>query len=339
MTVSCEVDLLKKLCKLGGKPHEDYLLAKLIEQIYSCRNSKLILPLSFQEALVTYKLSNNAQLSALNSRSRPSGSHTYLTTWLNKASAKEITFPSGLVRVVFDNEQVIGKRYRVKANQSNVPSSVISSSIYLSIDESSEIQNIENLKPSYWMFDDFDDAKIEKLIKSFESHSGVFRQTRDVLIGERLNIIKEEWMNNTVNFDYIDKIIATNEKSEKFRFCKHCKKDEPHSNRKNQKCKTCKKPLTNYMDGFKSVKTPLSPIDPYGHFKGTAKANNIRLLVGEPDMINPNGYENISTIMQNLGQRAKIDGCQTSDNAASERKWLFVAKGWWNLGSHDENDL
>lgn len=72
-------NILKVICKSDNTPHSNYLLANLIEQIYKCRNSRLVQPLSFEEALVTYKLSNRAQLSALNSKSKPSGLHTYIT--------------------------------------------------------------------------------------------------------------------------------------------------------------------------------------------------------------------------------------------------------------------
>ena len=140
-------NLLKVICKLDDTLHLNYLLANLIEQIYKCWNSRLVLPLSFQEALVIYKPSNSAQLPALNSKSKPSGSHTYITSCLNKSAANEIEFVTGVVQTVFDNEQVVRKKYRVKADQSTVPSSVVSSSIYLSIDKTSDIQNNESLRP------------------------------------------------------------------------------------------------------------------------------------------------------------------------------------------------
>ena len=115
---------MQQLCNLDNSEHSHYLLAKLIEQIYNCRKRRLILPLSFRENLITYQLSNNPLLSALlNCSSKPSGSHTYLTSWLNSSASSEIEFPEGIERVVFDNEQIIGKRYRVKTNQSTVPAS------------------------------------------------------------------------------------------------------------------------------------------------------------------------------------------------------------------------
>ena len=84
---------LQQLCNLDNSEHSHYLLAKLIEQIYNCRNRRLVLPLSFRENLITYKLSNNPLLSALNISSKPSGSHTYLTSWLNSSASSETEFP------------------------------------------------------------------------------------------------------------------------------------------------------------------------------------------------------------------------------------------------------
>ena len=108
---------LGQLCNLDDSSRSNFLLAKLIEQICKCHNSCLVLPLGFCENLVTYKFSNNALLLALNSSTKPCGSHMFLSTWLNKAAESEIKFPNGIVRVVFDNEQMIGKCYQVKAEQ------------------------------------------------------------------------------------------------------------------------------------------------------------------------------------------------------------------------------
>ena len=73
---------------------QNILLANVIEQIYNCRNTRLVLSLSFRENVITYKLSNNPLLYALNSSSKPSGSHTHLTKWLNKLARNEIEFSS-----------------------------------------------------------------------------------------------------------------------------------------------------------------------------------------------------------------------------------------------------
>ena len=76
----------------------------------------------------------------MNSSTKLCGSHRFLSTWLNKAEESEIKFPNSIVRVVFDIEQVIRKCYQVKADQALVPASVITSSAYLIIDDSNNMQ-------------------------------------------------------------------------------------------------------------------------------------------------------------------------------------------------------
>jgi len=112
-----------------------------------------------------------------------------LAKWLNESAANEIEFPPGIVRVVFDNEQVIGKRYRVKANQTSVPTSVTSSSVYLSIDKGNNIQTEEKFQPSNWMFDSLDETTMNALLDSFGQHNDTFRMTRNELLAERINVL------------------------------------------------------------------------------------------------------------------------------------------------------
>ena len=115
-----------------------------------------------------HKLSNNPLLSALNSSATPSSCQSYFKSWLNKAASAEIEFPPGTVRVVFDNKQTIGKRYRVKANQ---------------------IQSDEYFKPSNWMFDAVDDNLTNAIYDSFEHCNDIFRLTRSDLLAERMSIL------------------------------------------------------------------------------------------------------------------------------------------------------
>ena len=72
------------------------------------------------------------------------------------------------VKVAFDNEQVIEKWSRVKANQSSVPSSVISSSAYISIDKTNDIQYNYDFKPANWMFKPIQETLLESIFDSFE---------------------------------------------------------------------------------------------------------------------------------------------------------------------------
>ena len=239
-------------------------------------------------------------------------------------AANEIEFPPGVVRTVFDNEQVVGKRYHVKADQSTIPSSVVSSSIYLSIDKTSDIQNNETLRPVHWMFQPVDEIWINKSINSFDEKNNTFRMTRNNLLKERMDILAGDLKRRDDEelFDLIDEIVKAKERATMFKFCPICKEEAPFTNRT---CKTCKEKLIKLNDTFDINKTPL-PVDPYNHFKNKATENNVKLIVGEP-----NGYENISTIMYDIGKRAKID-LYTPSECNPERKWLFFENDGGILG-------
>ena len=63
---------------------------------------------------------------------------------------------------------MFGKRYCVKANQSSIPSSVISSSAYISIDKTNDIQYNDDFKPANWMFKPIQETLLESIFDSFE---------------------------------------------------------------------------------------------------------------------------------------------------------------------------
>ena len=147
--------------------HPQYHLAKVIEQIYNCRYTKLVLPLSFHENVITYKLSNNLLLSALHFSSKLLGSDMYLIKWLNKLAENEIEFLKVIAPFVFDNVQVIGKWYRVKMNQTNVLTNVINRSVYLSVNKDNKIEIAEKSQLKNWIFDLLDQRVTGTVLDSF----------------------------------------------------------------------------------------------------------------------------------------------------------------------------
>ena len=47
------------------------------------------------------------------------------------------------------------------------------------------------------------------------------------------------------------------------------------------------------------------------------------MIVQEPEMLNPNSFENLATILRSLGRPANIEQYSNDDNAW-KRKWLFI---------------
>ena len=93
----------------------------------------MALSLSFRYNILTYSFSHSRSLIDANNNFLPAGSNTYLTNWLTKNTENKIPFLDGLIKVVFDNEQVTGKNYKVKVSGNSVKSSVITSKAYFKI--------------------------------------------------------------------------------------------------------------------------------------------------------------------------------------------------------------
>ena len=168
------VSFISNICDLNPENETAaFQICKVIEQLYSCVNQRLVLPNAFRHNLLTYSLSNSELLVNFNGKSMPSGGYTYLKSWLSNQAEQEIRVPDGVVKIVFDNEQVVGN---------------------------SEAYN------------------------------------------------------------------------------------------------------------------------PYGHFDISIKTNDLKVYVGEPDMVNPNGFENISQILCNVGYRAGIK----QYDASAAREWLIL---------------
>ena len=174
------VQLLKTLCGLDESQESMYKLAQIIEAMYGSINKKLILPGSFRHNIVAYSFSHSRQLIDYINSIMPASSYSTLTGWLSNEAKKEITFPKEDVRVVFDNQQVIGKRYKVNAKSNTVPSSVITSQANLVLNTDVHLQWNEALKPKQWFFK-------EKTIdpNCLDEANDYFRKSRNRFIKSR----------------------------------------------------------------------------------------------------------------------------------------------------------
>ena len=182
--------LLEKLTIVSFKnEHVSLKIAYLTEQLYSSRKKRLVLPLSFRHNIFTYSFSHSRSLIGTNNSFLPAWSNTYLTNWFNKKTEIEILFPDGLIKVVFDNEQVIGKNCKVKFSGILVRSSVITSKAYLKISDSG-IQGFADMKPKYWFFSTNDDVLL--ILESLNKHQNIFRVAGNAFIIERIQLAERQ---------------------------------------------------------------------------------------------------------------------------------------------------
>ena len=253
------------------------------------RNNRLILPLSLRHNLMTYILSGSKLLVQLNGNSMPGGSYTFIKSALEKNAKEELTIPNGTIRVVFDNEQVVGKKYTVSVDNPTVPISVITSHAYLVYDKNdacSTIQRCESLSPKNWYFEELDSDAFTALLNFPKTYISNFCTSRNKFIQSRIDILANEQLRKEQSntYRYVDPV------------------DEALEN-----------------EQLASVVTK-EKCDPYGQVDIEFLENNIKVMVGEPDPLNPNSFANIACILRNIGKRAGVKKyC-----AHGTREWIFI---------------
>ena len=87
-------------------------------------------------------------------------------------------------------------------------------------------------------------------------------------------------------------------------------------------CKVCKGKLARLEVSIEEKQQ--EKVNPYSYFKAKEKSNAIKVMVGEPDILNPNSFENLSVILWSLGKRAKIAKYSPLISKAESRKWIFI---------------
>ena len=302
----CEIDINiaseKKLC----------VLSKIIELIYYCQNSKLIMPNHFLENLLSYSFTNCKSYSNFLGSRCPGGSYTYISSWLSDQTNSPILFPNGVVKAVFDNNQKIGRTHLITGNNI-VPTSVMTSHIWLVLDQSM-LQEDANLSPQRWMWSVTEnDTLVKKCINFFTQSSSALRETRDKFLAACIDRVEEQ-LHKHSNVDDIDIHIQNQTLASMEKICITCGCEADPTFRI---CRNCGGKLMKPKQKNFDVKVPrLSVNANFNDFLSTCP--KIECVTGEPDFVNPNSYQNIIQVLQNIGFRAGIEqygGC---------RKWLIV---------------
>lgn len=172
-------------------PEKITLISKIVELIYACKHSKLVLPSHFIENLLCYSYTNcKTYLNFLGERS-PGGAYTFICNWLKEQSKEPIPYPDGLAKSVFDNSQKIGKTYLISGTNI-VPTSVITSHLWIILDQQNNMQKTETLSPRNWMFKSLSNEQRLLLIETLSKPSAELRVTRNRFIQYCLKIVAKE---------------------------------------------------------------------------------------------------------------------------------------------------
>ena len=108
-----------------------------------------------------------------------------------------------MAKNVFDNNQKVGKTYIIKGDN-KVPTTVMTSHLWITLDKNSTKQSHVIYKPQYWMWPNRTSQTTEELlfIKMIQPSQN-FRETRDSFITDCISLILKQ--HNSHPFDDIDK--------------------------------------------------------------------------------------------------------------------------------------
>ena len=134
----------------------------------------------------------------------PGGSYSYLVSWLKEQASEPLKFPDGLCKAIFDNSQKIGKTYLISGDNV-VPTSVITSHLWLTLDPNSTIQSNQMYKPTNWMWEMVNNETEHLLLKSLTSSGEGFRTTRDIFITRCIYVVSKQ--HNKKDVDLIDETL------------------------------------------------------------------------------------------------------------------------------------
>ena len=111
-----------------------YLLTKIVELIYFAKHSRFLLPLSVGESILLYSMTSSKILANFEGATTPFRSYWILIRTLDEGASKSIPFPEGSARITFDNNQIIGETYSIRADN-KVPSSIMTTTMYAQISD------------------------------------------------------------------------------------------------------------------------------------------------------------------------------------------------------------
>ena len=174
------------------------------------------------------------------------------------------------------------------------------------------------MKPKYWLLNTNNDIPL--IMGSLNEHQNMFRETRNAFIKERLQLLERE--QNIIPLtkkctDEVDKLVERKKEFYSEKICIECGAANDLTYRL---CTNCNGKLTNKESIILNQDKLSKYTDPYQSFQFSPNFSNTQVIVGEPDMISPSGYENIVFILRNIGVRAGIDKYVPNGNG----KWLIL---------------
>ena len=215
------------------------------------------------------------------------------------------------------NKLLVKLNYSIKVDN-KVPSSVITSHAYLQIDAENDEQNNVNRKSENWLLSINPVELAQQCDNALHQYDDNFRHSRNKLIENHLYAVINECTGLINDIHDVENYIKDIIRSEEEKVCSDCGAAGLVTMRK---CRNCGCELSKIKIDASQYVNEESHINPREHFSRITETceNDIKVIVGEPDFVNPNSFQSVSQILHNIGERAGI-----SRYGGEQREWLFI---------------
>jgi hypothetical protein len=314
-----------------------------LEQIYGLTHKYFVAPLSFVNNLIQFQSTQSKMLLNMNSKLYPGGSYSTVTNWLSSQSVRSPVYPQHDCIVAFDNDQIVGKTWNVRANN-KVNVSVVTS--MCAVEFESKQQFDHSIHPKLWFkYSDFTERLLD--IRNREGkvydlvHDTHYRQLY-MNLEEAINLIYKEQvaaLKDDYFFDDIDQSIADEPGMDQIK-CLLCGMQFKKSKIKCDKChvnirEVHKQLITPSLSKTYNEPKKRKPVEKEYNFtkkhlpkpdcKTTINEHiNIKFHVLDPVELNPNSYESIKLVLRKIGLEAGIRRYRIGSDESSTRDWIFV---------------
>ena len=296
-------------------------------------------PLAFLTNLHCYVESGSRIIADLIGTTTGGGCYVTIKDWLSNLAAKPPQVSEKDVGHAFDNNQKVGKAWRVSVNNNKFSTSVITTHIWFPLGNTC-LQNDLSLKPIQWVSDR---NIIDKIRREEEPVFGeldeIHLESLTYFIDASIRLVdSEQQVNDSDNFtDRIDRLVE-----ERMTIvCSTCLKDGisisyPRSKRK---CDICQTVLTKQIStgnemkvansivrvevkecGMKKTVVDAYPMrERYGQIPAKLPNQTPQPKTGEPSFVDPNSFSSCTFVLRKIGREAGIMKYGTGT-----RQWLII---------------
>ena len=313
-------------------------LARVIEGIYQLCEPNLITPLAFLTNLHCYVESGSRNIVDLIGATTGGGSYCTIKDWLDNLASKPPQVTTKDVGHALDNNQKVGKAWKVSVNNNKFSSSVITTHLWFPLGDTC-LQNDPNLKPIQWVKDRNIIDKIRREEDPiFKELDDIHMESLTYFIEASIKLVDSEQQGTEIFTDKIDRVIEERLTVE----CNSCLKNGitisyPKSKRK---CDICQAALTRRVSKVNKLETVNNSIirvevknnvliktviddnpilERYSQIPANIPTLKPTLKTGDPSFVDPNSFSSCTVILRKIGREAGIITYGTGN-----RQWLII---------------